>query len=243
MEETRKVLIVEDEFPIALDIETRLIKLGYEVCGTAVNYMEAIVMLAEKEYDIVLLDINLEEKKSGIDLGIIINEKFHRPIIFITAYSDTNTFNQAIKANPMGYLTKPFNDGDLNRNIVMALQNFKNYNYEQYGENKLEQKSTDQLFIREKGIIRKINIEDILWAEAMENYSIIYTSAGKHVINSFLKDVIEKLDGYLFRTHRSYAVAINKITTIEDNTVYLGKSHLPLTYSYKSDLLKKMKLL
>lgn len=243
MDESIKVLIVEDEFPIAFDLETRLSRMGYDVTGIAVNYSEAMTLLAEKEYDIILLDINLEEKKSGVDVGIVVHNKFHCPVIFITAYSDQNTFDQALKANPMGFITKPFNDDNLHRTIVLARQNFRQHNQSSYGDNSLELPSSRQIFIKEKGILRNLSIDTILWAEAMENYTIINCADEKYVVNVFLKDVIEKLEGRLVRIHRSFAVALDKISSIEDNTVYIGKNFFPLSYSYKNDLLKQMKLL
>jgi DNA-binding LytR/AlgR family response regulator len=237
-----KVLIIEDEFPIALDIEQRLKKLGYEVVGIAGKYNYALTLLAEKEYDIVLLDINLDEKKNGIDLANIINEKFHCPVIFITAYSDKQTFTEAADAKPMGYIVKPFNDSELDRTINLSLMNFRNINKEKYTDNRIEYKP-EVIFIKEKGVIKKVFPEEILWIEAMDNYTIINTEKERFIVNSFLKDVLEKLGERFVRIHRSHAVAINKIISIEENSLYIGNAVLSISQTYKNDLIERMKIL
>ena len=120
-----KVLIVEDEFAIAMDIEGRLKDLGYQVIGIAVSYEKALPFLLEKEIDVILLDINLEADKSGIDLGHLILEKFRIPIVFLTAYSDQETFDKAAQAEPMGFINKPIKDSDLNYALQLAVRRFQ----------------------------------------------------------------------------------------------------------------------
>lgn len=235
------VLIVEDEFSIAMDIEMRLKKMGYYVSGIANTYKDALSLLLEKHVDIVLLDINLNSKKSGIDLAEIINTKFDIPIVFITAYSDQKTFSEALEHNPMGFITKPFKDADLNNNIQIAI---KKFNLKNNNTNTPEFKIYDNnLFIKDKGVYKKLNIDDIIWTEAMDNYTIIHTEKEKFIVNAFLRDVINKLGNNFIRIHRSHAVALNKVSTIEDNVVYVGKTMLICSQTYKQELLKKLTIL
>ncbi|MBS4012793.1 MAG: response regulator [Bacteroidetes bacterium] len=236
------VLIIEDEFPIALDLQTRLEKMEFSVVGIGANYKQAITLLAELDYDLVLLDINLKEEKNGIDLGLIIKEKFFKPIIFITAYVDENTFKSALEAQPMGYVTKPFNDKDLYRNIVIALERFKANNDTLYSENTLT-KEADFLFVKDKGVVKRVDCKDVSYIKAMDNYSIINTTKGSYIVNMFLKDILEKLGERFIRIHRSHAVAIDKISTLEDNIVYINKEALIVGSNYKNELLKKMNIL
>ena len=111
------VLIVENEFSIALDIKSCLESSNYKVTGIAANYNNAIELLNQQTPSIVLLDINLGGKKSGIDLAIFIRKNYNLPIIFLTAYSDDKTFQSAISGNPMAFLSKPFNDIELIRSV------------------------------------------------------------------------------------------------------------------------------
>lgn len=239
------ILIVEDEFAIALDIEQRLQKLGYNSVGIASSYNEASSLLLENNnIDIALLDINLGVGKSGIDLGKMIKEKFNIPIIFLTAYSDDKTFEEAENANPYGYIIKPFNDNDIDRTIKIALQRFKEaLNNNQQKNEPQNNKNVDILFVKDRNNLIKVNICDILWLEAMDNYTIIYTIDNKFIVNQFLKDVLTKLDANKFaRIHRSYAVALNKISSIEDNTLYINNKNLNISRKYKKDLLDKIHL-
>ncbi len=228
------VLIVEDEFTIALDIEQRLNKMGYNSVGIASNYNEATSLLLENDnINIALLDINLGSEKSGIDLGKLILEKFDIPIIFLTAYSDDATFEKAEKeAQPMGYIIKPFKDADINHAIKIALKRFNDIKKEE-----VNNKNNDILFIKDKGNITKIFTDDILWLEAMDNYTFIYDINGKWIVNMYLKDVLAMLDNKKFvRIHKSRAVAIEKISSIEGNSLYINGKHLLISRKYKKEL-------
>ncbi len=235
----KSILIIEDEFSIAMDMEMRLQKMGYNVAGIATNYKDALSVLLEESIDIALLDINLNGDKTGIDIGKIIKEKFNIPIIFITAYTDEKTFNDALEANPMGYITKPFKDADLHNNIQLAFNKFVK-TLDENPELKLDNKF---FFIKDKGVLKQVNIEDISWVEAMDNYTIVHTATGKHIVNAFLKDVLIKLGSEFIRIHRSHAVALKKITSIEDNVVYIGKTFLIISQSYKANLLERLEVI
>ena len=82
-----KILIVEDESIVALDIRRRVEKLGYRVTGMAVRAQQAMALIESELPDIVLMDIQLNDAIDGIDVANAINEKYRLPIIFITAYS------------------------------------------------------------------------------------------------------------------------------------------------------------
>jgi DNA-binding LytR/AlgR family response regulator len=235
----KNILIIEDEFSIAMDMEMRLQKMGYKVAGIATNYKDALAVLLEKDIDIALLDINLNSDKNGIDIGIIIKEKFNIPIVFITAYTDPKTFDDALVANPMGYITKPFKDADLHNNIQLALIKFSK-TLDENPDLKLE---SQLFFIKDKGVLKQVNIDDITWIEAMDNYTVVHTSSGKNIVNAFLKDVLIKLGNDFVRIHRSHAVSLKKITSIEDNLVYIGKTFLVISQSYRQNLLDRLDII
>ncbi len=238
-----KVLIVEDEFTIAMDIEQRLQSMDYEVMGIAVNYNEALPLLLNEEIDVVLLDINLEEEKSGIDLGKLILEKFNIPTVFLTAYTDRETFLKASAASPMGYLNKPFKDSDLDHGIQLAIQRFAELKSKENSSTSVEVKKQDDfIFIKDKGQLKRVALKDILWVEAMDNYTIVHLKNQKFVANTFLKDMIHLLGDGFARIHRSHAVAIDKITAIEDNLVFIDEVYITISKSYRSDLMKRLKL-
>jgi len=103
-----KILIIEDELIIASDIQNILEKEGYVVVGVANRFEDALKLFTEKPPDIVISDIYLKGKKSGIDAVKEMLNKVPVPIIFITAYSSNEIINLVADFNSITYITKPF---------------------------------------------------------------------------------------------------------------------------------------
>jgi len=116
-----KILIVEDDTIIAMELMERLKELGYEIAGTVYSGIEAIKMVNSTKPDLVLMDIRLSGKMDGIEAAEKISEQFDIPVIFLTAYADEETLFRAKKSEPFGYILKPFNARMLHTNIEMAL--------------------------------------------------------------------------------------------------------------------------
>jgi DNA-binding LytR/AlgR family response regulator len=89
--------------------------------------------------------------------------------------------------------------------------------------------------------LEKILIDDILFAEAMENYVAIYTPQQKMVTLAPLKSLMEKLPAHRFiQPHKSYLVAIDKINSIEGNMIHIGKYHVPVSKYQKEEVMDKV---
>lgn len=116
-----KVLVVEDENIVAMEIQERLKRLGYTVCGTTAYGDKAIQMAKEKSPDVVLMDIRLKGKMDGVQAAEKIQKDHGIPIIYLTANSDDSTFLRAKLTGPFGYILKPFREKDLQINIEIAL--------------------------------------------------------------------------------------------------------------------------
>lgn len=116
-----KILVVEDEGLIALDIESHLIDLGYQVPGIAETGADAILLALEAQPDLVLMDIRLKGNIDGIQAAAKITDKLDIPIIFLTAFADADTLNKAKQVSPFGYILKPFDPMDLRTSIEIAL--------------------------------------------------------------------------------------------------------------------------
>ncbi|MEY3870620.1 MAG: hybrid sensor histidine kinase/response regulator [Microcoleaceae cyanobacterium] len=123
---TVKILVVEDEAVIGMDIRNTLLKLGYEVPPVVMSGEEAIHKAQEYQPDLILMDIVL--KKGGID-GIEaakqIRDHLIIPIIFLTAHSDIKTLERSKNTDPFGYIIKPFKEKDLHTMIEIALARSK----------------------------------------------------------------------------------------------------------------------
>ncbi|AEH61369.1 response regulator receiver protein [Methanosalsum zhilinae DSM 4017] len=116
-----RILIVEDENIVGLEIKKRLKKLGYSVHAVAKTGEEAIIKTAATSPDIILMDIMLKGEMDGIETARQIKNQHNIPIIYLTAYSDEETISRAKETNPHGYILKPFQEDDMKITIEMAL--------------------------------------------------------------------------------------------------------------------------
>ena len=117
-----RILIVEDESIVALNLERSLGGLGYEVVGTAGTAAEALKLASDNRPDLVLMDINLGAGGDGIDTAARLLRERHIPVIFLTAYSEAATLKRAREVQPYGYLLKPFSPRELHATIQMATE-------------------------------------------------------------------------------------------------------------------------
>jgi CheY-like chemotaxis protein len=117
-----KVLIVEDDKLIAHIEQWRLIKLGYDVCGSARTGTEALNCVAKMRPDVVLIDISLEGEIDGIETALKIKKDFNIPVIFVSAHFDGATIDRAKAIHPEGFIKKPFDDNDLRIAIELGLK-------------------------------------------------------------------------------------------------------------------------
>jgi len=121
MSKTR-ILVVEDDQLVAIDICTRLEALGfYDVAGRATTGKEAVEMAAQLKPDLVLMDIVLKDEMDGIEAAGIIHSKYDLPVVYLTAYTDEEFLKRAKITVPFGYILKPFNARELHTTIEMAL--------------------------------------------------------------------------------------------------------------------------
>lgn len=120
-----KILIVEDESIVALDIKRTLEKMDYEVTNMAFDYHGAIHSVSTNKPDLILMDVNLGNSKDGIETAKEIKNHNDIPIIYLTAFSDEETINRAIATKPVSYLIKPFKREELKSNIILGLHKNK----------------------------------------------------------------------------------------------------------------------
>lgn len=121
MEEVTRILIVEDVRIVALEIEKRLCKAGYQVAGKVTSAEEAIETVEQNGIDLILMDISLAGQMDGIEGAEHIRKRSDIPVIFLSAHSDKKTLERAKKAEPFGYIVKPFDQMTLQANIEMAV--------------------------------------------------------------------------------------------------------------------------
>ncbi len=140
MPQGSRILIVEDEMIISMEIKQKLLGMGYIVTGQAITGEAAIQKAGDTKPDLVLMDIRLKGNMDGIAAAKRIIELYDLPIIFLTAHSDKSTLERAVAVSPSGYLLKPFKERELLTNIEMSLHKHRvkqNLNKEIVPDNKL----------------------------------------------------------------------------------------------------------
>ena len=119
--EKAKILIVEDEAIIAMEIESSLQNLGYKTIAIVNTGDDAIKKAEEDKPDLILMDIRIKGEMDGIDAAEVVRNRFGIPVIFSTAYLDEKRIERAKLAMPFGYILKPIQERDLKVTIEMAL--------------------------------------------------------------------------------------------------------------------------
>ena len=120
-----KVLIVEDEPIVALDLKQELEMLGCEVLGVAESADEALVAAGVHRPDLALMDVRIAGSVDGIQTAGLLRAAYQTPVVFLTSYSDETTIARAVREMPYGYLTKPFQSGELKATVQVALHKAK----------------------------------------------------------------------------------------------------------------------
>jgi CheY-like chemotaxis protein len=122
---TGKLLIVEDEPIVALDLKQEVEQLGHKVVGVAESADEALAAVKMCRTDLALMDVRIMGSMDGIETARLLRSRYHIPSIFLTSYSDETTISRAAREIPYGYLTKPFQSGELMATLQVALHKTK----------------------------------------------------------------------------------------------------------------------
>jgi DNA-binding LytR/AlgR family response regulator len=230
-----RVLIVDDN-KIA---RTTLKQLASQVkdivvVGECVNAMDAYNLLQEQQVDLILLDIEMPGM-TGMELTKNMGNK--RPVIIFTT-SKKEYAAEAFELNVADYLIKPVTPV----RFIQAIDKVREILQSTTEEFKLN--SDEFLFIRDSNIVRRLKLDDLLFAEAMGDYVKLYTPQKFYAIHTTLKAVEERLPGSKFvRVHRSYIVSLSKIDTIEDGALVINGKSVPVADAYRASLNKRMNIL
>ena len=252
MDQTVRILIVEDNVIIADDMQSMLEEIGYEIVSSVMAFEQAVKVLAENEVDLVLIDIVLASDKTGIDLGKHIREKYNIPFVFITSNSDRATVESAKLVKPNGYLVKPFEQQDLYTAIEIALSNFSesgshdsSTNFDSQSEENTSSSGIlkDSIFVKKQHLYYRIPFKDIMYIKADNVYLEVYTKEQMFLVRSPLKDYLEKLpSNSFFRSHKSYIINVEHVMAVNAKDVLIGDELIPISKDFKDFILKAMKL-
>jgi len=152
----KKILIVEDQLIIAMDLKLTLEGLGYEVIGIAGTAEECFNFFEKEKPQLVLMDIMLSGNVDGISAAEGIHKQFDVPIIYLTAHSDDRSLSRANLTGPYGYIVKPIDERDLYTSIEIALHRFsidKELKTSEFKYRTLFEQSLDPIFIADESVL------------------------------------------------------------------------------------------
>jgi DNA-binding LytR/AlgR family response regulator len=234
------VLIVEDKLLVAEAIAGTLQRHGFRIGGKCASGEEAVQFLEAQRADLVLMDIELAGAMDGISAAMLIQEKYHVPIIYLSDFADARTLDRAKRTFPANYLTKPFQEADLVRALDIAF----------YNANASPQRSAGSLltgftFLRtESQTYIKLAHEAIVFLRAARSYCEIITTTKTYTLSNSMVHVHEQLKSPDFiRVHRSYVVNVVHISEIEGNTIRLGEHKLQMGSEYRDELVGRLNFL
>jgi DNA-binding LytR/AlgR family response regulator len=204
------------------------------LAGECANAMDAYNFLQEQPVDLILLDIEMPGM-TGLELTKNLGNR--KPIIIFTT-SKKDYAAEAFELNVADYILKPVTPA----RFLQAIDKAREIAESNSVEVKMEE--TEFIFIRDSNIVRRLNVDDILFAEAMGDYVKLFTPLKFFAIHTTLKTVEERLPLSKFiRVHRSYIVALTKIDTIQDGSLIINGKAIPVADAYRAALNKKMNIL
>ncbi len=227
MEKVR-IVVVEDEIIFGEELVENLEKLGYEVFGPAISYTEGLTLFRENNPDLLLTDIGLSGKKTGLDLATVVKSERELPIIFLTSFTDKATIDAAKEIKPNAYLTKPYNLPQLYAAIELAVDDFQ---VKEKGET---------ILVKTKDCFEKVKVKDILYVKSDHIYLDVYTAKKKYVIRQALTSFCEKYKDVFARVHRSFVVNIHESSVINSDSILVGGIEIPIGKNYEGEFLKRI---
>ncbi len=235
MSKTIPCIIVDDE-PVAREIlENHLQKIdAFKIIASCKNAMEAFNVINKHKVDVIFLDINMPEI-SGLSFAKSINRNIK--IIFTTAYREYAVDGFDLKA--VDYLLKPISF----ERLLQAVNKFLNENSSVYSIKKKEltAEKSDFIFVRSDRKMIKINFSEITFIESLGDYLKIHLPNKTIITRETISNMEVKLPKKDFiRIHRSFILSISKIESFTNEFIEVNKKAIPISRSYKKEVLKRL---
>ncbi|MFK7979574.1 MAG: LytR/AlgR family response regulator transcription factor [Saprospiraceae bacterium] len=239
-----KILIIEDDLSFSIELEMMVKEIGYEVLETVDNSAEALECIYSNQPDLILMDVDINGKLSGIEIAEKI-QHLEIPVLFITSFKDQNGYDRARNTNFLGYIVKPVEAFSLRSTIELAIRNL-DQKKEVIKENSSPLSLRNDLFFKKKGIFKKINIKEICYVEAKGNYTLTATENDNLMTSLNLNELETILKEHDFmRIHRGYIINLRKINYLDtvNNQVTIESKTIPISRAKKAELIKVIRLL
>jgi DNA-binding LytR/AlgR family response regulator len=226
-------IIVDDE-PVARKVLKEFIEeIDYlELIAEAENPMKAIPILDGHNIDIIFLDINMP-KISGIDF--LKSSKFNAHIIITTAYPMYAV--EAYGLDVLDYLVKPISF----ERFLKACNKVKELKGQKSAGQVKPNDADNHFFIKCENQIEKVLYDELLYAEAMMNYVMLYTNSKKMMVYITMKALEEQLPAEAFiKVHKSFIVNKSKIKSIEGNILNIGNEKIAISQNLREKVINEI---
>ena len=202
-----------------------------KLLGEFEHPLKAMDIIAEQSIDLIFLDIQMP-KITGTDF---LKSLQHPPlIIFTTAFPDYAL--QGYELNAVDYLLKPFSFDRFLKAVMKAKTLMPKAGQMENTEN-----TDEYFFIKSDNAIVKIKLDEILFAEALQNYIAIHTTQKKYVSYLTFKAVLDKLLPHQFiQTHKSFVVSPTKVDSVSGNEMKIGSHIVPISRNLKDEVMEKL---
>ncbi|MHC0440185.1 LytR/AlgR family response regulator transcription factor [Flavobacterium sp. 3-210] len=224
-------IIIEDELPASILLELHISKIDFlDLKGKFTSVTSAQNILKTQKIDLIFLDINLPGK-SGIEFARNVLPEI--AIIFTTAYSEYAVEGFDLEA--IDYILKPISFERFTKAInkyskIRELNEIVLYSKKTETENPF-------IFVKCERKMIKLFLEEIDYFESQGNYLLIYTATDCYKTYQSITEMEDKLpEGLFFRIHRSFLVALNKITSYNTNNINIKNKQLPIGRFYHTSV-------
>jgi two-component system LytT family response regulator len=228
---TLRCLIIDDK-PLAVDVLADYVRKTsfLELAGSTTSPVAGLDMLREKSVDLVFLDIQMPEL-SGLQLMKIAGRQ--RLFILTTAYADYAL--EGYEHDVVDYLLKPISFERFYRSAEKALRLAQHLSPIAPAAVALPPTDVvDHLFVKTEHRILRVMLQDLLYAESLQNYVSLQTVEGRVMTLQTLKSIEEQLPGTAFcRVHRCYIVNLRHITAVEKSRIFIGDAVIPVGDKYR----------
>jgi len=228
------VMIVEDNPITSQDIAETLKENNIGVTGIYYSAESALENIEKDTPDVLLVDIKLNGKLSGIDLARKLDMKF--PIVYLTSNSDKETVNEILQTHPASFLTKPYKENEIIVAIELAAQKFTEHHYA----------NSDQalpfVFLKSGQSFEKVMCENIFYAQADGSYCRVCCKNKEYILSGNLNSFSKELPSHDFlRVHRSFLVNINHVESLDHDYVHVNGESINIGRSYKDEVWARLK--
>ncbi len=245
-----QLLVVEDDFFVAEEIQASVETLGFSVSARVDNGKDAIHEVIKNKPDLAIMDIRIKGEIDGIETAAQLGRDYGIPIIYLTDQSDEETYGRAKSTSPHAFLQKPVTPVTLQRSIELAIVQVYKDQKEREKEQTLEGGTVfnKHYMLKNEKELHAIELASIIRIKADGSYCELKTDQKSWTITRPMATVIKSLNysdycrENLVKISRSVAVNLSRVSKISGNKVTVGEESFPFGETYRSLLFERIQL-